>query len=125
MSHQPTKFTVPPPPQTYTLISFPSPHVLLVTLNRPASLNCINNAGHVELHALWEWFDAEPSLRVAVITGKGRAFCAGQDLKATTTSIRSRGSTPRPRASRGSRDGRARSPSSRPSTGRAWAAARS
>lgn len=77
------KFTTPPPALQYALISFPTPRVLLATLNRPASLNCINTAGHAELHALWEWFDAEPGLRVAVVTGKGRAFCAGQDLKGT------------------------------------------
>lgn len=50
-------------------------------LNRPRSLNCINVAGHAELHDVWEWFDAEPLLRVAILTGKGRAFCAGADLK--------------------------------------------
>ncbi|KAL2217940.1 enoyl-CoA hydratase [Thermoascus aurantiacus ATCC 26904] len=79
------KFTTPPPALQYALISFPTPRVLLATLNRPASLNCINTAGHAELHALWEWFDAEPGLRVAVVTGKGRAFCAGQDLKEWNT----------------------------------------
>lgn len=74
-------FRTPPPGMQYALLSFPSPHVLLVTLNRPASLNCINSKGHVELHDLWEWFDDEPALRVAILTGAGRAFCAGADLK--------------------------------------------
>ena len=36
---------------------------------------------HHDLSKLWEWYDAEPSLRCAVITGSGRAFCAGADLK--------------------------------------------
>lgn len=36
---------------------------------------------HHELHALYDWFDNEPSLRVAVVTGQGRAWSAGADLK--------------------------------------------
>ncbi|KAL2389043.1 hypothetical protein RJ035_002645 [Blastomyces gilchristii] len=74
-------FTNPPPPTQHCLLSFPTPEILLVTLNRPKSLNCVNSQGHAELHAVWEWMDAEPLLRVGIITGKGRAFCAGADLK--------------------------------------------
>ncbi|KAJ5805029.1 Crotonase core [Penicillium riverlandense] len=74
-------FTTPPPTLQHALLSFPAPHVLLVTLNRPRSLNCINTQGHIELHAVWEWMDAEPAMRVGILTGKGRAFCAGADLK--------------------------------------------
>ncbi|KAL1885713.1 Transcriptional adapter ada2 [Paecilomyces lecythidis] len=62
------QFQTPPPTTTYCLLSFPQPHTLLVQLNRPRSLNCINVAGHAELHDVWEWFDAEPSLRVAILT---------------------------------------------------------
>lgn len=75
------KFTYPPPRTQYCLLSFPAPFVLLVTLNRPRDLNCINGAGHVELDAVWSWMDREPSLRVGIVTGAGRAFCAGADLK--------------------------------------------
>lgn len=74
-------FHTPPPSQSYAQISFPTPQILLVIFNRPKSLNCINVASHWELHALFEWYDSEPSLRVAVVTGTGRAFCAGADLK--------------------------------------------
>jgi enoyl-CoA hydratase/carnithine racemase len=70
-----------PPTQTYALLSFPSPNTLLVTFNRPLSLNCVNVASSWELDALFTWFDNEPSLRVAIVTGSGRAFCAGADLK--------------------------------------------
>ena len=38
-------------------------------------------AVHHELDALFTWYDNEPSLRCAVVTGAGRAFCAGADLK--------------------------------------------
>src|SRR2546421_10647240 len=70
-----------PPTQTYAVPSFPSPGILLVTFNRPKSLNCVSIASSWELHALFAWFDNEPSLLVAVVTGTGRAFCAGADLK--------------------------------------------
>ena len=76
-----TSFSTPPPRTSFTKISFPAEHVLLVTLSRPKSLNCINTAGHDELHAIWEWLDNEPLLRVGIVTGEGRAFCAGADLK--------------------------------------------
>ncbi|KAL6717215.1 hypothetical protein ACLMJK_005130 [Lecanora helva] len=77
----PPSFQIPPPITSQTRVSFPSPHTLLVTLNRPKSLNCINREGHRELDAIWTWLDTEPSLRVGIITGDGRAFCAGADLK--------------------------------------------
>ncbi|GMF89549.1 unnamed protein product [Aspergillus oryzae] len=74
-------FKTPPPTPQHAKVTFPTPHVLQVTLSRPKDLNCINTAGHNELHALWEWMDEEPSIRVGVLTGEGRAFCAGADLK--------------------------------------------
>ncbi|MCJ1297520.1 hypothetical protein MMC08_000307 [Hypocenomyce scalaris] len=75
------QFSTQPPSTSFTKISFPTPRILLVTLSRPKQLNCINTAGHKELGALWAWLDNEPSLRVGIITGEGRAFCAGADLK--------------------------------------------
>ncbi|SPO06793.1 related to enoyl-CoA hydratase [Cephalotrichum gorgonifer] len=73
-------FLSPPPKVADTLVAFPGPHVLLVTLNRPTRLNAIHAEQHRDLDRLWRWFDAEPSLRCAIITGSGRAFCAGADL---------------------------------------------
>lgn len=72
-----------PPEVLHTDVSFPAdyPHVMLVTLNRPNALNSIPRPQHYALERLWDWFDDEPSLRVAVITGTGRAFSAGADLK--------------------------------------------
>ncbi|KAM7197230.1 ClpP/crotonase-like domain containing protein [Rhypophila sp. PSN 637] len=77
-------FKAPPPatPGDTILLSFPAPHILLVTLNRPAQRNAVNSAQHAALASIWDWFDSEPSLRCAVITGAGdTAFCAGADLK--------------------------------------------
>ncbi|CAG8960182.1 hypothetical protein HYFRA_00010661 [Hymenoscyphus fraxineus] len=78
----PPTFTTPPPSLPETIqISFPAPKVLLITLNRPQSLNCISQAMHWALHSLFLWLDSEPSLLIAILTGTGRAFCAGADLK--------------------------------------------
>jgi enoyl-CoA hydratase/carnithine racemase len=87
----PLNFATPPPQVANVLVSFPRRHVLLVTLNRPAQLNAIPTTQHYQLDALFSWYDAEPSLRCAVITGAGRAFCAGADLKEWHE--RNRGST--------------------------------
>jgi enoyl-CoA hydratase/carnithine racemase len=74
--------TQPPTSATSAyLLSYPSTGVLLVTINRPKAMNCIPTAAHWEMDELFLWFDAEPSLSVAIITGAGpKAFCAGQDL---------------------------------------------
>lgn len=70
-----------PPPQNHALISFPHPCVLLVVLNRPRFLNALHSIAQYELESLFTWYDAEPRLRCAIVTGAGRAFCAGADLK--------------------------------------------
>jgi enoyl-CoA hydratase len=58
------------------------PHgVLLVTFNRPEVLNATNDRLHWELTQLWLTIGADDATRVAVITGKGRAFSAGGDLE--------------------------------------------
>ncbi|KAK1988883.1 enoyl-CoA hydratase/isomerase [Colletotrichum cereale] len=80
MAQTPT-FATPPPSVPDVDVSFPRPHVLLITLNRPRQLNSIPSALHYALARLYDWYDAEPSLRCAVLTGTGRAFCAGADLK--------------------------------------------
>ncbi|HKA82595.1 MAG TPA: enoyl-CoA hydratase-related protein [Acidimicrobiales bacterium] len=55
--------------------------VALVTLNRPAKLNAIDRQMRGDLSdALWA-FEADDSVRAVVVTGAGRAFCAGADLE--------------------------------------------
>ena len=54
--------------------------VLLITLNRPDVLNATNERLHWELTQVWRTVDADPAVRVALITGAGRAFSAGGDL---------------------------------------------
>ena len=89
-------FLSPAPHVADTLISFPVPHVLLVTLNRPKLLNAIHTQQHKDLAALWKWYDSEPSLRCAAICGSGRAFCAGADLAQWNEQMKAR-SSPEPR----------------------------
>ncbi|PKB80070.1 MAG: hypothetical protein BZY88_10055 [SAR202 cluster bacterium Io17-Chloro-G9] len=56
-------------------------NVVTITLNRPASLNSINRQLRGELADAITQFDGEDDSFVGIITGAGRAFCAGRDLK--------------------------------------------
>ena len=58
--------------------------VLTITFNRPASLNAMTPQMHAELEEAFNRFAADDALQVAIITGAGRAFCAGSDLKSFT-----------------------------------------
>ncbi|KAG5222554.1 enoyl-CoA hydratase [Salix suchowensis] len=81
---------------TVILLSFPADHVLLVTFNRPKSLNAMSSQMSQDLKVALEWFDEDLlcggtrwafarsisyPCRVVIVTGTGRAFCAGADLK--------------------------------------------
>lgn len=52
-----------------------------LTLNRPDSLNALSSKMMHELTEAAHWFDEQPDVRVVIISGAGRAFCAGADLK--------------------------------------------
>jgi enoyl-CoA hydratase/carnithine racemase len=52
----------------------------IITLNRPESLNSVNDDLHHGLAKLWQRLSDDLSARVAVITGAGRAFSAGGDF---------------------------------------------
>ena len=51
-----------------------------ITLNRPDKLNSFNAAMHALLREAFERAHGDASIRVVLVTGAGRAFCAGQDL---------------------------------------------
>jgi enoyl-CoA hydratase len=57
------------------------PGVLLITLNRPDRYNATDETMHTEISKVWADVAADPETRVAVVTGAGRAFCAGGDLE--------------------------------------------
>jgi len=54
----------------------------MLTLNRPKHLNAMTPQMERDIKMVLDWFDNEPSLWVSIVTGEGRAFCAGADLKA-------------------------------------------
>jgi enoyl-CoA hydratase/carnithine racemase len=51
-----------------------------VVLDRPAKLNAISRRMLAELVTAAEWFDAQREVKVVVVRGEGRAFCAGIDV---------------------------------------------
>src|SRR5438309_3921456 len=56
-------------------------HVATITYNRPDALNAINRQLRDDLNAAFSRFRDEDDAWVAIVTGAGRAFCVGADLK--------------------------------------------
>ncbi|MGH2929812.1 MAG: crotonase/enoyl-CoA hydratase family protein [Solirubrobacteraceae bacterium] len=56
--------------------------VLLITINRPEQRNAVNAAVANGIAAALDELDADGELAIGVLTGAGRGFCAGMDLKA-------------------------------------------
>lgn len=61
-----------------------SEHIATITLNRPERMNTISAAMLDELGRLLLEADADPAVRVVILTGTGRMFCAGLDLVGAT-----------------------------------------
>jgi enoyl-CoA hydratase len=55
-------------------------HVATVCLNRPDKANAMSAQLWEDLQACFEWLDQEPSVRVVILAGNGKHFCAGLDL---------------------------------------------
>ncbi|RSH82383.1 uncharacterized protein EHS24_007350 [Apiotrichum porosum] len=79
-----TQFARPPPaiPNNIAILSYPYPNVLHVALNRPKAYNAMNREFNNTLAAVFDWYENEPSLRVAILGSTNpKAWCAGADLK--------------------------------------------
>ena len=55
--------------------------ILVVRMNRPERLNALNHEMRTRLAEIWTEFRHDDALEVAIFTGTGRAFCAGEDMK--------------------------------------------
>jgi len=64
--------------------------VLTITINRPDQRNAVNAAVAQGIAAGLDELDGDPELSVGVLTGAGKGFCAGMDLKAFVTGERPR-----------------------------------
>lgn len=76
---RPIELPAPPPPPVLAQRRGP---VMIITLNRPEVRNAVNHAMAVALERACDAFDADPALRVAVLTGADGCFSSGMDLKA-------------------------------------------
>jgi enoyl-CoA hydratase len=56
-------------------------HVATIRLNRPDKANAMNAAMWQEIRKAFQWVDTTPEVRVAVLQGEGKLFCAGIDLQ--------------------------------------------
>jgi enoyl-CoA hydratase len=72
------------PPEEHLLVERDGP-VLVVTMNRPERRNALSPSMMDGLSAAWDEVNANPDIRVAVLTGANGCFCAGMDLDAMTT----------------------------------------
>jgi enoyl-CoA hydratase/carnithine racemase len=85
--------------------------VMVIRMNRPERMNALGTELRAALAEAWTEFDQSPDLEVAIFTGTGRAFCAGEDMKESVE----RGTVgsaagPRPRLSNPYDDGTLRKP---------------
>ena len=58
-----------------------SDHIATVTLNRPEIMNAINWQAYAELEEIFLNLQKDPEVRCVILTGAGRAFCSGDDVK--------------------------------------------
>jgi enoyl-CoA hydratase/carnithine racemase len=87
----PTTDQPSPPPGFPTVSTALEGRVAVVTLNRPEVLNAWNGALARDLDRALSWASEDDRVGAVVITGAGRAFCAGADLSGGGTTFAERG----------------------------------
>ena len=75
--------------------------VATVTLNRPDALNAVTNRLHHELENVWLDLASDRDVNAIVLTGAGRAFCAGADLRGVNSGELTKGAAKNNRFDRG------------------------
>lgn len=68
--------------------------ILVVRMNRPESLNALNTEMRQMLAETWTEFRHSKELEVAIFTGTGRGFCAGEDMKESLAARKPGGTRP-------------------------------
>ena len=71
--------------------------IATITLNRPDAMNSFTNQMARDLRAAFDEVDANDEIRVVIVTGSGRAFCAGADLSSGGSTFAPGGSDEAPR----------------------------
>ncbi len=84
----------------HVVLDFDDRGILTAAITNPEKRNAVNAGVAADLDRLWREADANPDVRVIVLTGAGNAFCSGLDL-----SLLSSGTNQAERASRRGKGG--------------------
>ena len=95
--------------------------VFVITLNRPDQRNAVNAALAQGMAAAMDELDGASELSIGIITGAGKGFCAGMDLKAFVAGESPRVAGPRVRGDHATGGGQAADRGDRGVRGRGWA----
>ena len=64
-----------------------SDHIATITLNRPEVHNGLNRRAYDELESSFLLANEDPDIRCVIITGAGKSFCSGDDVRAIMTGV--------------------------------------
>ncbi|HJL99086.1 MAG: crotonase/enoyl-CoA hydratase family protein [Acidimicrobiales bacterium] len=93
-------------PEFKTLRYEVADHTLTLTMNRPERLNAFNSQMQREFLEALEHADSDDEIRVVIVTGEGRGFCAGADLEKGAETFDYDGQTEEAKTERASNEGR-------------------